>query len=162
MSGSKNLKLAALMFFSLSFGVLHASFAQPAYGQTLKTLKSQWPRSARGITLSARIDVSDYFNYKYSDRASSYYSFKITQGYEDVYGYCRRSADFCSALRSKIIESGPSAQTVTISSNSGHGDSQIWTLVSWGKFSKASAIQGEKTNIVCSNFIIVGTKKECI
>ena len=65
MSGSKNLKLAALMFFSLSFGVLHASFAQPAYGQTLKTLKSQWPRSARGTTLSARIDVSDYFNYKY-------------------------------------------------------------------------------------------------
>ena len=125
MSFSKDLRKAALIVISLVLGLLSESSAQPAYGQTLKILKSQWPRGSTRITLSARIDISDYFNYKYSDSALGYFSFKIAQGYEDIYGYCRRSADFCSALRSRIIESGPSTQTVTISSSSGHGDSQI-------------------------------------
>ena len=162
MSVSKGLRKAALIIVSSVFGLLNASSAQPVYGQTLKVLKSQWPRGSTRITLSARIDISDYFNYKYSDSALGYFSFKIAQGYEDIYGYCRRSADYCSALRSTIIESGPSTQTVTISSSSGHGDSQIWTLLSWSEFYKESEAAGGNVKSSCSNFIIVGTKKECL
>ena len=162
MSANKNSKLFMLILFLLPLGLMYTSTTQPAYGQTLKTLKSQWPRGVRRVTLSAKIDISDYFNYRYSKSANTHYSFRITQGYEDINGYCRRSIDFCSALRSKIIKSGPSTQSVTISSDLGHDDSDIWTLLGWSEFASDLKSSGRKTKNSCVNYIIVGTKKECI
>ena len=89
-----------MIVISLVLGLLSESSAQPAYGQTLKILKSQWPRGSTRITLSARIDITDCFNYKYSDSALGYFSFKIAQGYEDIYWLLQEIVGFllCSQV----------------------------------------------------------------